>query len=77
MTLKTLRELPVGDECRVVGTAFRGSEKRRMLDLGIVRGTKVKALHKSPCGDPVAYMIRGAVLAVRGSDAEKISIGYR
>ena len=42
-----------------------------MLDLGIVRGTKVKALHKSPCGDPVAYMIRGAVLAVRGSDAEK------
>ena len=67
-----MRELPVGDECRVVGTAFRGSGKRRMLDLGIVRGTKVKALHKSPCGDPVAYMIRGAVLAVRGSDAEKI-----
>ena len=77
MTLKTLRELPVGDECRVVGTAFRGSGKRRMLDLGIVRGTKVKALHKSPCGDPVAYMIRGAVLVVRGSDAEKIFIGYR
>ncbi len=77
MTEKTLRELPVGSEGRVVGTGFSGSEKRRMLDLGIVRGTRIKALHKSPCGDPVAYMIRGAVLAVRGTDAEKIFIGYR
>ncbi len=51
--------------------------KKANARFGIVRGTKVKALHKSPCGDPVAYMIRGAVLAVRGSDAEKIFIGYR
>lgn len=75
MTVKTLRELSVGDECRIVGTAFRNSEKRRMLDLGIVRGTRVKALQKSPCGDPVAYTVRGAVLAIRGADAEKIYIG--
>ena len=77
MADKTLRDLPLGQSARVVVTGFHGSEKRRMLDLGIVGGTRVRALHKSPCGDPVAYMIRGAVIAIRGDDAKNIYIGRR
>ena len=77
MADKTLRDLPLGQSARVVGTGFHGSEKRRMLDLGIVGGTRVRALHKSPCGDPVADMIRGAVIAIRGDDAKNIYIGRR
>ena len=45
-----------------------------MLDLGLVEGTNVEALHKSPSGDPVAYFIRGAVIALRGEDAKKVRI---
>lgn len=51
-----------------------GNERRRMLDLGIVEGTKIESLYKSPLGDPVAYYIRGAVIALRNEDASKIII---
>ena len=47
---------------------------RRMLDLGIVRGTKIKALHKSPMGNLTAYLIKGAVIALRDSDAKNILV---
>ncbi len=49
---------------------------RRMLDLGIVRGAKIKALHKSPMGNLTAYFIKGAVIALRDSDAKNILV-YR
>ncbi len=45
-----------------------------MLDLGLVNGTPVEALQKSPSGDPTAYFIRGAVIALRSEDAGKILV---
>jgi len=45
-----------------------------MLDLGLVNGTNIEALHKSPSGDPVAYYIRGSVIALRSEDAQKIFV---
>lgn len=45
-----------------------------MLDLGLVNGTNVESLHKSPSGDPVAYYIRGSVIALRNEDAGKIFV---
>ncbi|NLA26292.1 MAG: ferrous iron transport protein A, partial [Firmicutes bacterium] len=45
-----------------------------MLDLGLTFRTEVAALHKSPWGDPTAYYIRGAVIALRSQDASKIFI---
>ena len=47
-----------------------------MLDLGLVKGTTVEAVQKSPSGDPIAYFIRGAVIALRDQDAEKILISF-
>lgn len=68
----SLNCLPVGACCRVTGLESSGTERRRMLDLGLVNGTRVQALHRSPAGDPVAYFIRGAVIALRGEDASMI-----
>jgi ferrous iron transport protein A len=53
---------------------FEGVQKFRMIDLGFIPGAVVKALHRSPAGDPTAYYIMGAVIALRNEDASKIII---
>jgi len=45
-----------------------------MLDLGLICGTRVEALQKSPSGDTVAYKIRGAVIALRSEEASQIIV---
>ena len=72
--LSTLDQLPVGSAATVSGLAFTGSKRRRMLDLGFVPGAAVSALQASPWGDPVAYGVRGAVIALRRDDARNIAI---
>lgn len=44
------------------------------LDIGLVEGTDVSCLQKSPAGDPVAYLIRGAVIAIRSEDSSQIVV---
>ena len=73
-TPQPLNTLPIGRIGTVSELVSHDSERRRMLDLGLVKGTKVTALQKSPSGDPVAYFIRGAVIALRTEDASKILI---
>lgn len=68
----SLNELKIGETGTVKKLLSRGIERRRMLDLGLVKGTKVEALQRSPSGDPVAYFIRGAVIALRSEDASKV-----
>ncbi len=46
---------------------------RRLMDLGLIPGTKVTCLGKSPAGDPAAYLIRGTVIALRGVDARTVT----
>ncbi|HCR44455.1 MAG TPA: ferrous iron transport protein A [Ruminococcaceae bacterium] len=70
----TLDKLPLGEAARVKSLMSRGQERRRMLDLGIVGGTKIKPLYKSPSGNPVAYLIRGAVIALRSDVSDKILV---
>ena len=50
------------------------SMRRRLLDIGLIEGTDVACLQKSPAGDPVAYLIRGAVTAIRSEDSAKILV---
>jgi len=70
----TLNFLPVGKVARVISLDAHGSDRRRMLDLGLVSGTRVEALCRSPSGDPVAYFVRGTVIALRCEDACKITV---
>jgi len=70
----TLADLPVGQAGVVVALDLRGAERRRLLDLGLVPGTVVVAEMRSPLGDPVAYRVRGASVALRRDQARQISI---
>lgn len=74
MQIDSLSRLPVGSSGVVSSLLAQGKERRRMLDLGLVSGTRVEALQRSPSGDPVAYLIRGAVIALRSEDAQKIVV---
>lgn len=69
-----LQELPLGKTCHITEVNAHGTEKQRMTDLGLAKGASVKALHVSPCGDPKAYAVMGAVIALRKSDAAKIIV---
>jgi Fe2+ transport system protein A len=69
-----LSALPLGQKARVKELAFDGTTRRRMLDLGLILDTVVEALLKSPAGDPVAYDIRGAVIALRSEEANQILV---
>lgn len=69
-----LSRLPLGGTCRVNRLLSQGKQRRRLLDLGLVSGTVVEALQKSPGGDPIAYFFRGTVIALRDEDAQKILV---
>ncbi len=69
-----LNFLPLGKKGRVKELISDGIIRRRMLDLGLINDTEVEALQKSPSGDPVAYFIRGAVIALRSEEASKIIV---
>ncbi|MEJ2012317.1 MAG: metal-dependent transcriptional regulator [Anaerolineales bacterium] len=71
-----LSQLPVGEKAEVleITSGVRGSERRRLLDLGLLPGTVVTAELASPQGDPKAYRIRDALIALREEQAERIAI---
>lgn len=69
ITLKSLKPKQIGI---VAELRAEHGMRRRLMDIGIIEGTKIKCLHVSPAGDPVAYQIRGAVIALRLEEASKI-----
>ena len=71
---QTLDRLSVGAVSTVAALTCGGDLRRRLLDLGFVPGSTVQALQAAPWGDPVAYAVRGAVIALRRRDASGISI---
>lgn len=70
----SLSDIDVGQSVIVKKLASSGSIRRRFLDIGLVSGTRVTCLMKSPCGDPTAYLIRGAVIAIRRKDAADVLV---
>ncbi len=70
----TLLDLTQGQDALVSGLDATGSGRRRLLDLGFVPGTQVTIVRKSPLGDPVAYRVRGATIALRNCDARQILV---
>lgn len=72
--MKNLTDLKEGDTAKVVSILPASAIRRRLQDIGLVEGTKIKCLHKSPAGDPVAFYIRGAVIALRNEDSVNILV---
>jgi len=69
-----LSQLQIGKTARVTSLASEGDARRRILDLGIINGTEIEALYKSPSGNPVAYLIRNTVIALRSDVSSKIMV---
>ncbi|MGO1469518.1 MAG: FeoA family protein [Tissierella sp.] len=61
----SLNLLEVQKKCKVIKLLSKGVLRRRLLDLGVIEGTEIEVLGQSPSGDPTAYLIRGAVIALR------------
>ncbi|QEK12833.1 ferrous iron transport protein A [Crassaminicella thermophila] len=69
-----LSKLSVGAIAKVSDLLISGLSRRRMLDLGLVPGTIIEVIRKSPLGDPIAYNIRGATIALRKEEASQILV---
>lgn len=71
---KKLSALSEGMSGRVVKLTNEYNMRRRLRDLGLIEGTLIECVGKSPSGDPSAYLIRGAVIALRSEDAKRIIV---
>ena len=69
-----LSDIEIGEPCRVLGLSASGAMRRRLLDIGLVQGAEVVCVGRSPGGDPRAYRICGAVIAIRAQDARDVRV---
>lgn len=69
-----LNDISPGQTARVKELLSMGSIRRRLLDIGLIKNTEVECLGRSPGGDPSAFLIRGAVIAIRSEDCNNILI---
>ena len=72
--MKTLREANVGQTVQVVKLHGEGAVKRRIMDMGITKGTQVYIRKVAPLGDPVEVTVRGYELSLRKADATMIEV---
>lgn len=72
--MKTLNGLKIGEQGTIKKLYGEGAVKRRIMDMGITKGTTVKIVKVAPLGDPIEVNVRGYELSIRKSDAELIEI---
>lgn len=72
--MRTLKEANIGDTVKVVKLHGEGAVRRRIMDMGITKGTEVTVRKVAPLGDPLDITVRGYQLSIRKADAEKIEI---
>lgn len=70
-TLNCLRE---GESAKIISLRMHGALRRRLLDFGMIEGTRICCLRKSPVGSPVIYAVRGTRLALRTQDSCQITV---
>ncbi|MBQ1756177.1 MAG: ferrous iron transport protein A [Oscillospiraceae bacterium] len=72
--MKTLRDVKIGDTVRIVKLHGEGAVRRRIMDMGLTRGTEVYVRKVAPLGDPVELNVRGYELSLRKADAEMVEV---
>lgn len=72
--MKTLRNAEVGETLRIAKILGDGSTKRRIMDMGITKGTEILVRKVAPLGDPIQINLRGYELTIRKHDAENIMV---
>lgn len=72
--MKTLKEVKVGETVIVLKLIGNGAVKKRIMDMGITKGTEIFVRKVAPLGDPIEIKVRGYELSLRKADAEMILI---
>ena len=72
--MKTLKEVKVGEDAVVKRLHGEGATKRRIMDMGITKGTAGHVRKVAPLGDPIELTVRGYELSIRKADAEMIEV---
>lgn len=72
--LINLTQLPLNENGIIKDVKCEGNIKRRLLDMGLVKGTKITPVLVSPSKDPRAFEVRGTIIAIRKEDAENIKV---
>lgn len=72
--MRTLRDAKIGDTVKVVKLHGEGAVKRRIMDMGLTKGTTAVIRKVAPLGDPIELTVRGYELSLRKADAEMIEI---
>ena len=72
--MRTLKQVKCGETVSVVKLTGEGALKRRIMDMGITKGTEIYLRKVAPLGDPVEVNVRGYELSIRKSEAENIQV---
>jgi len=71
---KTVADLKEGEEATILRVKGRGPFRKRLLEMGMVRGTRLRLLGQAPLGDPLEVKVRGYLLALRRAEAREIQV---
>ena len=72
--MKTLKQAKIGETVKVVKLHGEGAVKRRIMDMGLTKGTEVYVRKVAPLGDPIEVTVRGYELSIRKADAEMVEV---
>ena len=72
--MATLRDVKVGESCTVARLTGTGALKRRIMDMGLTKGTRVHVRKVAPLGDPLELTVRGYELSIRKDEAASIEV---
>lgn len=72
--MKTLKEVPVGSTVKIVKLHGQGATKKRIMDMGLIKGIQVRVTKVAPLGDPIELTVCGYELSIRKSEAELIEV---
>ena len=72
--MKTLRDVKIGDTCKVKKLHGEGAVKRRIMDMGVTRNVEIYVRKVAPLGDPIEVTVRGYELSIRKADAEMVEV---
>ena len=72
--MKTLNDVKTGDTTKIARLLGEGAVKRRIMDMGLTKGTEVTVRKVAPLGDPIEITVRGYELSIRKDEASKIEV---
>ncbi len=73
--MRTLKDVKIGESVTVLKLEGQGAIRRRIMDMGITKGTKIEVRKLAPLGDPMELSVRGYELSLRKDDAKMVVVG--